>query len=398
MKVQSWAIGRLKPYDQNPRENLKAVASVKRSIEDFGWRQPIVVDAQGVVIVGHTRLLVAQELGLKKVPVHVAELTPDEARAYRLADNRTHEDSEWNEELLVAELVAMKASGVDLGSTGFNEKELDRLLLSAIGEDRGDDDFDPEPPARPTSKPGTVYKLGPHRLMCGDSTKRKHVEKLLAGATPHLMVTDPPYGVEYDASWRNDAVQAGNGERGAPSGRAVGKVFNDDTSDWREAWNLFPGEVAYVWHASLYASDVGNGLAAAGFLLRSQIVWAKNNIAISRGHYHWQHETCFDAVRRGATAHWGGGRKQSTLWQIDKPKKSDTGHSTQKPIECMRRPIFNNSTVGDAVYDPFLGSGTTLIAAEQTGRICYGMELDPGYCDVIRRRYAEFADQPKLAP
>ena len=160
MKVQSWAIGRLKPYDQNPRDNLKAVASVKRSIEDFGWRQPIVVDAQGVVIVGHTRLLVAQELGLKKVPVHVAELTPDEARAYRLADNRTHEDSEWNEELLVAELVAMKESGIDLEGTGFNTQELDRLLLSALGDD-GADEFDPEPPGNPDSKLGEVYELGP---------------------------------------------------------------------------------------------------------------------------------------------------------------------------------------------------------------------------------------------
>lgn len=238
---------------------------------------------------------------------------------------------------------------------------------------------------------------------------------------PHLMVTDPPYGVEYDASWRDEIK--GNRAKGA----AKGKVLNDDCADWREAWALFPGDVAYVWHASTFSSVVADSLLSCRFELRGQIIWAKSQLVISRGHYHPQHEPCWYAVKKGKTASWNGGRKkttlwrhiddilrpgeevyvrresaevlsaisgdESTVWEIQKPLKSETGHSTQKPVECMRRPIENNSRPGDAVYEPFSGSGTTIIAAEQTGRTCYAIELNPAYVDVAVKRWEQFTGQ-----
>jgi DNA modification methylase len=203
------------------------------------------------------------------------------------------------------------------------------------------------------------------------------------------MVTDPPYGVEYDPNWRNEADRA-NGEKiGA---HATGRVENDDRADWSEAWGLFPGDVAYVWHGGRYASAVQNSLESAGFDIRCQIIWAKSRFAISRGHYHWQHEPCWYAVRRGSKGHWTGDRSQSTLWQIEH-NKSETGHGTQKPVEAMRRPMLNNSSAGQAVYDPFMGSGTSIIAAETTGRVCYGIEIEPKYVDVAIQRWEQFTEK-----
>lgn len=217
-----------------------------------------------------------------------------------------------------------------------------------------------------------------HRIICGSSTEADTVGKLLNGVEPHLMVTDPPYGVEYDASKA----------RPTSVGSAKGVVLNDDRADWSEARALFPGEVAYVWHAMRHAGTVFASLESNGFEVRAEIVWAKSQLVMSRGHYHPQHESCWYAVR--GTASWTGSRKQTTLWQIDKPRKSETGHSTQKPVECMKRPIENNSSPGQAVYEPFSGSGTTIIAAEMTGRHCYAIELNPAYVDVAVKRWQDF--------
>ena len=237
---------------------------------------------------------------------------------------------------------------------------------------------------------GIEERKSKHRLCCGDCTDADVVALALNGVKPHLMVTDPPYGVSYDAGWRNKAKRAD----GTPIGAyAVGVVSNDDRADWAEAWALFPGDVAYIWHGAVHVATVADSLVVSGFDIRSQIVWVKSNFAISRGHYHPQHEPCFYAVRKAATGHWSGDRKQSTVWQIDKPAKSETGHSTQKPVECMRRPIENNSRVGDAVYEPFSGSGTTIIAAEMTGRACHAIEIEPGYVDVAIRRWQSFTGQ-----
>ena len=184
---------------------------------------------------------------------------------------------------------------------------------------------------------------------------------------------------------------------GSPGdGRATGVVLNDDNADWRDAWALFPGDVAYVWHAGLYAGVVADSLSACEFALRSQIVWAKSNFAIGRGDYHWHHEPCWYAVRKGAKGHYSGDRKQSTLWKIDKPQKSETGHSTQKPIDCMKRPIENNSSPGQAIYEPFSGSGTTIIAGEMTGRCVHAIELNPAYVDVAVTRWQDFTGKEAI--
>lgn len=202
------------------------------------------------------------------------------------------------------------------------------------------------------------------------------------------MVTDPPYGVEYDPDWRNRTLS-----KGKPIGaRATGKVLNDDNADWREVWALFPGDVGYVWHAGSRGHIVAESLMAGDFEVRAQIIWAKNSHNISRGHYHPQHEPCFYAVRKGKTGHWGGDRSQTTLWKINK-ETCDTGHGTQKPVECMRRPIENNSSPGQAIYEPFSGSGTTIIAAETTGRKCFAIELNPAYVDVAVKRWQNFTGQ-----
>ena len=203
------------------------------------------------------------------------------------------------------------------------------------------------------------------------------------------MVTDPPYGVDYDPAWRNKA--------GAAATRRTGKVLNDHRADWREAWALFPGDIGYVWHGALHATTVAESLEAAGFAIRSQIIWAKERLVLSRGDYHWQHEPCLYAVRKGGKGHWSGDRKQTTLWSIpSRDQDAKTVHGTQKPVECMRRPILNNSSPGQAVYDPFLGSGTTLIAAETTGRVCLGIELNPAYVDVAIERWQRFTGQHAL--
>lgn len=238
----------------------------------------------------------------------------------------------------------------------------------------------PEPPADPVTKPGDLWLLGEHRVLCGDSTKAEDVARLMGGAKAEMMVTDPPYGVEYDPSWRAEV-----NDDGPNSKRAVGKVANDDRADWTEAWQLFDGNVAYVWHADRYSPVVADSLEATGLEVRYLIIWAKQRHTFGRGHYHHQHEPCWCVVRKGSTASWAGDRTQTTLWQIDNNRHNDTGHGTQKPVECMARPIRNHE--GRLIYDPFLGSGTTLIAAEQLGRTCYGMEISPAYCDVIVARW-----------
>lgn len=396
MKVEMWLVNRPKPYEKNPRKNKSAIGKVVESLREFGWQQPIVVDPEGVIIVGHTRLEAAKHLQMERVPVVVAhDLTPAQVRAYRLADNRTGEEASWDKLLLSEELDALKGFEFDLAITGFDDAELRSLLAETVDESV---DEIPEMPVVPTSQAGDIFQLGAHRVICGDSTDKATVDALLNGAKPHLMVTDPPYGVEYDANWRNEALAGKPRADGKVGGaaRATGAVMNDGQADWREAWALFPGDVAYVWCASLQVHVVADSLSSSGFDLRASIIWAKNQFTIGRGDYHWQHEPCWYAVRNGAKGHYVGDRKQTTVWNIDKPQKSETGHSTQKPVECMKRPMENNSNRGDAVYDPFLGSGTSVIAAEITGRVCYGCELSPAYVDLIVLRWQTLSGQEAI--
>ena len=380
------------PYARNSRTHSDAqIAMIAGSIREFGWTNPVLVDGENGIIAGHGRVLAAQRLKLDTVPViELSHLTPTQRRAYVIADNQLALKAGWDDDMLAMELGDLRDDGFDLNLIGFEDEDLAKLLSGGLGgEGLTDPDDAPEPPANPVSALGDVWVLGRHRIVCGDSTNPDDVAKALDGVKPHLMVTDPPYGVGYDPAWRNDAMQAGKG-KGPPGGRAVGRVENDTKADWRDAWALFPGEVAYVWHGAVHAVTVAESLMETGFDIRAQIIWAKSHIAIGRGHYHWQHEPCWYAVKRGGTGHWAGDRKQSTLWAIEKPQKSETGHGTQKPVECMRRPIENNSSPGQAVYEPFSGSGTTIIAAEMTGRSCHAIELNPAYVDVAVKRWQDF--------
>jgi DNA modification methylase len=386
--VEHWPLDRLVPYARNARTHSdEQIAQIAASMVEFGWTNPILVDAAGNVIAGHGRLLAAAQLGLAEAPVVILDhLTEAQRRAYVIADNKLALNAGWDDAQLAAELHRLNGEGFDLSLIGFSEAELDELMASledAAASVDGEDDV-PEPPADPVTRPGDLWILGGHRLLCGDATVATDVERLLGSEKPNLMVTDPPYGVEYDPSWRNEA--------GVSATSRTGKVTNDDRADWREAWALFSGDVAYVWHADRQAAVVQASLEASGFEIRCQLIWAKSRFVLGRGDYHWQHEPCWYAVRKGATGHWQGARDQSTLWSIGHADDEDdaTVHGTQKPVECMRRPIANNSEVGDVVYEPFAGSGSTLIAAQTTGRRCYAIEIEPAYCDVVIERWQRF--------
>jgi DNA modification methylase len=375
------ATSELIPYARNSRTHSRAqIDKIAASIREFGFLNPIIVDGQNGIIAGHGRVLAAQKLKMASLPViEASHLTEAQRRAYVIADNRLALDAGWDNDLLKVELQDLDSQGFDLTLTGFELGEIGNFLNDPI-EGLTNPDAVPEPPAEPVAKLGDVWLLGKHRLVCGDSTDADTVAKCLNGVEPHLMVTDPPYGVEYDASKA----------RPTTAGSAKGVVLNDDRADWREAWALFPGDVAYVWHAGLFAGVVGDSLAACDFAIRNQIIWDKGQLVMSRGDYHWQHEPCWYAVKKGAKGHWAGDRKQTTIWHIPKPKRNETGHSTQKPVECMKRPIENNSSPGQAVYEPFSGSGTTIIAAEMTGRACHAIELSPTYVDVAVKRWEDF--------
>jgi len=384
-------VDELVPYAGNARTHSDAqIAQIAASIAEFGFTNPILAGGDNVIIAGHGRLLAARKLGMEAVPVIVLDdLSEAQRRALVIADNKLAENAGWDEELLRVELAALGELDFDLDLLGFSDEELDGLLGdlegTALGENEGENDV-PEAPEDPVSCPGDLWILGKHRLLCGDATVATDVDRVLNGTQPLLMVTDPPYGVKYDPAWRN--------QLGAAKTKRTGKVLNDDRADWRKAWDLFPGDVSYVWHGALHATTVAESLEAAGFNVRSQIIWAKDRLVLSRGDYHWQHEPCWYAVKKTGKGHWAGDRKQTTLWQIaNKDQDADTVHGTQKPVECMRRPILNNSSPGQVVYEPFMGSGTTLIAAETTGRACLGIELNPAYVDVAVERWQQFAGQ-----
>lgn len=386
-RVERRKVSSLRAYAGNARTHSEMqVEQIAESIKEWGWTNPVLVDEAGELIAGHGRIMAAELLGIKEVPVMVAAgWSEAQKRAYVLADNQLATLAGWDEEKLGEELQGLRDLGFELGLIGFDEDDLEKHLAEAT-EGLTDPDGIPEVQDEPVSVKGDTWLLGKHRLRCGDSTSADDVEALLSGVEPHLMVTDPPYGVNYDPNWRNEADRA-NGK--AYGDRAVGKVQNDDRADWREAWALFPGDVAYVWHAGVFSPTVAESLVACDFEMRALIIWAKNRLVIGRGHYHHMHEPCWYAVRKSGKGHWTGDRKQTTLWQIEHAK-SETGHGTQKPVEAMRRPILNNSSPGQAVYEPFCGSGTTLIACEMEGRIAYAMELDERYVDVIVRRWQEF--------
>ena len=395
MKIEQIPTADLIPYARNTRTHSpEQVAQIAGSIREFGFTNPVLIDGENGIIAGHGRVMAASKLGLAKVPcIRLAHLTDTQKRAYIIADNKLALNAGWDEEMLALELGELMDEDFDLSLIGFDEAELGDLMAETTEGETDPDDV-PEPPVDPVTVRGDVWVMGKHRIACGDCTDQGTVDKALNGVKPHLMVTDPPYGVEYDADWRNKAMRA---DGSAIGGKAIGKVENDDRADWRDAWALFPGEIAYVWHApGENQAEVMESLKACDFQIRNHIIWAKQQLVIGRGHYHHQHEPCWYAVRKGGTGHWAGDRKQTTLWKIDKPQKSETGHSTQKPVECMKRPIENNSLPGQAVYEPFSGSGTTIIAGEMTGRSIHAIELNPAYVDVAVKRWQDFTGKQAI--
>ena len=385
LQIEQVAIDLLKHHPRNA--NHGDVEAIKKSLAVNGWYGSVVANLSTKhILAGNHRVMAAKALGWETVPVQWVDVTPEEELRILVVDNRTTRIGQDDTTKITDILAELANTPIGLDGTGYSAGDLDALIDSLTGTGEPEElltDPDEVPEVVETRcQPGDLWILGSHRLLCGDSTKVDDVDRLMDGAIPFLMVTDPPYGVEYDPNWRNEMDR----QNGKPYGeRAVGLVTNDDKADWTETWKLFPGDVAYVWHADSKSPTVASNLQAAGFELRNLIVWAKSNFSISRGHYHHKHEPCWYVYRHGKTSKFIGDRSQTTLWQIDKPIKSETGHSTQKPLECMAIPQRNHDS--DSVYDPFLGSGTTLIAAEQLGRKCYGMEISPKYCDVIIQRW-----------
>lgn len=368
------------PNPNNPRiieddKFLKLVKSLQEFPEMLQIR-PIVVNDQMVVLGGNMRLRALKKAGIKKVPIIKASLSEDKQREFIIKDNIGF--GEWDWSMISNEWDAEKLTDWGLDIPGFE-----------TGQEAVEDDYMIPDEIETDIVLGDLFEIGQHRLLCGDSTDADDVGKLIGIGKPNLMVTDPPYGVNYDPQWRNDH----NIKSGVGANRATGKVQNDEIINWEASYSLFNGDIAYVWHGGKYSAEVSHNLQNCGFLIINQIIWAKQNLVMSRGDYHWQHEPCWYAVRKGKKHNWAGDRKQTTLWQIsnnnpfgNRDKEHQTGHGTQKPVECMARPIKNNTYEMESVYDPFIGSGTTMVAAHQLNRKCYGMEIDPKYCEIILQR------------
>jgi DNA modification methylase len=408
LSVQVWPIERLLPNARNARTHSdEQVAQVAASIVEFGWTNPILVGCDEVIIAGHARLAAARKLGLAEVPVIVLDhLTETQRRALVLADNKLALNAGWDEEMLRVELETLKDDNFNLDIVGFTDAELDVLLADPEDEERAN--AAPPLPENAVSRPGDLWLCGDHRnqhrVLCADATSPEAVVKLLGERKPRLMVTDPPYGIELDSEWRDRAGLNGCGPAEASymkhrtEGHTETTISGDTRADWSEAFELVPSlQIAYVWHASIFTREVLNGLLRIGFLYPQQIIWNKGRTVLTRTHYWYQHEPCW-YVRKKNAPWFGKAGENSTIWDSPSPKfimggsgEEKYDHPTQKPVELMRRPILNHTKRGELVYEPFLGSGTTLAAAELTERVCYGLELDPKYVDVVISRWQTLA-------
>jgi DNA modification methylase len=387
MKIETWPIDRPIPYARNARKiPQQAIDKVAGSIKEFGFRQPIVVDKQGVIVAGHTRLLAGQKLGLAEVPVHVAsELTATQIKAYRLADNRVNQESSFDNELLALELAELKLEDYELELTGFDLSELCGLeaLGNSTSEGLTEDDAAPAVPEFPITEPGDLWTLGNHRLLCGDSTSIDAVEQLMWGETADLVVTDPPYNVAYEGKTK-DALTIENDR--LDDGAFLEFLLQVYTNLYTI---LKDGAGIYVFHADTEGLNFRRALVESGFKLAQCCIWVKQTMVMGRQDYHWQHEPVLYGWKPTGSHHWYADRKQTTVWNFDRPMRNGE-HPTMKPVALIEYPIRNSSRLGDIVVDLFGGSGSTLLACEKNARSCRTMEVDPKYCDVILRRWADF--------
>lgn len=382
-EMQIVSIDKLIPYVNNARTHSREqIIKLRSSLREFGFINPVIIDSDFNIIAGHGRVMAAKEENITEVPcVLVDYLTEAQKKAYIIADNRFAQDAGWDEELLRIEIEALQGEAFDVSLTGFEPAELENLFKDDVKDGIEDDDFDvDEELQKPTiSKAGDVWHLGNHRLICGDSTKAETYEKLMNGKMANLVVTDPPYNVNYEGS--------------------AGKIKNDNMENDAFYQFLLDAFVnmekvmasdasIYVFHADTEGLNFRRAFADAGFYLSGTCIWKKQSLVLGRSPYQWQHEPCLFGWKKKGKHQWYSGRKETTIWEFDKPKKNGD-HPTMKPVPLIAYPIMNSSMSNCIVLDPFGGSGSTLIACEQTGRICHTIELDEKFCDVIVRRYIE---------
>lgn len=381
-------------YEHNSRTHSdEQINQVVQSIKEFGFTNPILIDENNTIIAGHCRLEAAKILELERVPcIIISDFTDQQKAAYVIADNKLALNAGWDYNVLTEQFEFLKESDYNLELTGFNLEELSTLFPDDEPEVFCGEDEIPLN-VETIAKPGDLWLLGDHRLLCGDSTVSSDVDRLLNGQSPNTMITDPPYGVNYEADWRAKAKKTKKTEREKSS-----NLTNDDKADWFDAYVLFTGSVAYVWHASSYTDIVMDGLRRADFDIKQQIIWNKNVHALSRSDYHWKHEPCWYAVKKSGERNWRGGRTQMTVWDVASigSEKDKTAHPTQKPVELFERSINHHTNPGEYVYDPFAGSGTLMVACEKTKRRALMMELDPKYCDVIIKRYENYSGKKAI--
>ena len=424
MKVELRKVSDIKPYDKNPRDNDGAVEAVARSIREYGFRQPIVVDEAGVIVAGHTRWKAAKALGLKTVPVHVAEgLTPTQIKAYRIADNKVAELASWDMEFLPIELSELRGMDVDLELLGFSSEELEKMLGATGTEGLTDPDAVPEPPDKAITQPGDLWVLGNHRLLCGDSSKPEDVDRLLDGAKIQLVNTDPPYNVKVASRSNNAAVTAAAGgkymgqqgmdaaisarkyathDKLRPKDRPLANDFISDEEFARllHAWFgniqrvLEPGRSFYIWGGYLNIWNYPHALKESELYFSQMVIWVKEHPVLTRKDFMGNHEWCFYGWKEGAAHYFNPEINNATdVWSIKKINPQSMVHLTEKPVELAVCAMTYSSRPGENVLDLFGGSGSTLIAAEKTGRRAFLMEIDPLYCDVIVKRWEDFTER-----
>ncbi len=444
MEVRLFPVDQIKPYENNPRINDDAVDAVVNSIKEFGWRVPIVCDGNMVIIAGHTRFKAAKKLGLQQVPVVVAnDLTPDQVRAFRIADNKTAELAEWNYDLLPIEIEALKEANYDLGLLGFDYEELAKIMGNGIDEGLTDPDDVPLPPDDAITQPGDLWILGNHRLLCGDASNPEHLDRLLAGKPIHLCNTDPPYNVKVEPRSKNaiaaglssfsnnaassklkndqgmaaftNAINKGNSKKSGSTATAEPRkmrakdrpLANDFVSDDEferllDAWFgnisrvLLPGGSFYIWGGYGNIGNYPGPLKRAGLYFSQAIVWDKSWPVLTRKDFLGAHELAFYGWKEGAGHKFHGPNNITDLWHVKKIPPQQLEHLTGKPAELAVRAIQYSSLLGQNVLDLFGGSGSTMIGAEQTGRNAFLMELDAPYCDVIIDRMQRFTGKPAI--
>jgi hypothetical protein len=400
LQIRYWRVADLVPYRRNLKKNDKAVDRMIASIHKFGLKVPLLIRGSGEIVDGHLKLKAALKMGMTELPVILCdEWSEAQVKAFRLIVNRSATWADWDEDLVAMEMQELQSLDFDLALTGFDPVEIETFLTDESKEQSADEV--PEVPAIPVTRLGDLWCCGDHRVLCGDSTSPEVVARLLGERKPLLMVSDPPFGISLDTEWRD---RAGLNDCGGPtvkkrtSGHTQTKIIGDTRVDWSEAFALVPSlEVAYVFHASQFTREVLDGLLGIGFVHHQQIIWNKGRPVLTRTLYWFQHEPIW-FVRRKNAPWYGKAGENTTVWDAPSPKLMMGGsdeekfdHPNQKPLSTYRRPILNHTRRGELIYEPFLGSGTALAAAELTGRVCCAIEIDPQYVDVSIQRWQKLA-------